>query len=118
MINNYKFYKRFGEVVVKWQPQQGVGGYFVQVVLVDGMRPMWDSELDAEYRNQYFCLVPEPGVSTPIEGEFIDDDWSVSVLDSDHTGPILIVLNHPDVRLRLKVRRWQRGREKETPNQI
>ena len=54
----------------------------------------------------------------PIEGEYSDDDWSVSVLDSDNTGPILVVLNHPDVRLRLKVRRWQHGGEKETPNPI
>jgi outer membrane biogenesis lipoprotein LolB len=54
----------------------------------------------------------------PIEGEFSEDDWSVSVLDSDNTGPILVVLNHPDVRLRLKVRRWRHGVEKETANQI
>ena len=50
----------------------------------------------------------------PIEGEFLQDDWSISVLDSDNTGPILIVLRHPEVRLRLKVRSWQRG----TANQI
>ena len=55
---------------------------------------------------------------TPIEGEFLQDDWSVSVLDSDNTGPISIVLNHPDVRLRLKVRRWQLGGEKGRANQI
>jgi outer membrane biogenesis lipoprotein LolB len=58
-----------------------------------------------------------PGMA-PIEGEFLQDDWSVSVLDSDNTGPILIVLNHPDVRLRLKVRRWQDGVGKGTENQI
>jgi outer membrane lipoprotein LolB len=54
----------------------------------------------------------------PIQGKFTQDDWSVSVLDSDYNGPILIVLNHPDVRLRLKVRRWQQGAEKETANEI
>jgi outer membrane biogenesis lipoprotein LolB len=54
----------------------------------------------------------------PIEGEFLQDDWSVSVLESDNIGPILVVLNHPDVRLRLKVRRWRHGAGKETANQI
>ena len=58
----------------------------------------------------------------PIETEFSQGVWSVSVLDSNNTGPILIVLNHPDVRLRLKVRRWQNGvengSEKGMANQI
>ncbi len=54
----------------------------------------------------------------PIENKFAQDDWSVSVLDSDNTGPRLIVLGHPDVRLRLKVRRWQQGTGKGTANQI
>jgi outer membrane biogenesis lipoprotein LolB len=48
----------------------------------------------------------------PIEGTFFQDNWSVSILDADNTGPILIVLYHPDVRLRLKVRTWQRGNGK------
>jgi len=54
----------------------------------------------------------------PIEGTFLQDDWSVSILDSDNNGPILIVLSHPEVRLRLKVRRWQRSTVKGTANQI
>tara|TARA_B110000967_G_scaffold158492_1_gene163836 strand:+ start:419 stop:958 length:540 start_codon:yes stop_codon:yes gene_type:complete len=54
----------------------------------------------------------------PIEGTFLQDNWSVSILDSNNTGPILIVLNHPEVRLRLKVQRWQRGKEKSEANQI
>jgi len=54
----------------------------------------------------------------PIEGTFLQNNWSVSILDSDNTGPKLIVLQHPEVRLRLKVRRWQRGREKGAANQI
>lgn len=55
---------------------------------------------------------------TPIEGTFLQDNWSVSILDSNKTGPILIDLHHPEVRLRLKVRRWQRGTEKGVVNQI
>ena len=54
----------------------------------------------------------------PIEGLFLQDNWSVSILDSDNTGPILIVMDHPEVRLRLKVRKWQRGKEKRAANQI
>ena len=54
----------------------------------------------------------------PIEGTFLQNNWSVSVLDSNNTGPILIVLYHPEVRLRLKVHRWQRGKEKNVANQI
>ena len=54
----------------------------------------------------------------PIEGEFLQDDWSVSILDSDNTGPRLIVLHHPEVRLRLKVRRWQHGAGERTANHI
>ena len=54
----------------------------------------------------------------PIEGTFFQDNWSVSILDADNTGPILIVLYHPDVRLRLKVHTWQRGNEKRSANPI
>ena len=54
----------------------------------------------------------------PIEGAFLQDNWSVSILDSDNTGPILIVMDHPEVRLRLKVRKWQRGKGKGAANQI
>ena len=54
----------------------------------------------------------------PIEGAFLKDNWSVSILDSDNTGPILIVMHHPEVRLRLKVRKWQRGKGKGAANQI
>jgi outer membrane biogenesis lipoprotein LolB len=54
----------------------------------------------------------------PIEGTFLQDNWSVSILDTDNTGPILIVLHHPEVRLRLKVRKWQRGAEKRAANEI
>jgi outer membrane biogenesis lipoprotein LolB len=54
----------------------------------------------------------------PIEGEFLQDNWSVSILQADNTGPILIDLHHPEVRLRLKVRNWQHGTEKEAANQI
>jgi outer membrane biogenesis lipoprotein LolB len=54
----------------------------------------------------------------PIEGAFLRDDWSVSILDSDNNGPKLIVLSHPEVRLRLKVHRWQRSTIKGTANQI
>ena len=46
---------------------------------------------------------------TPIKGTFFQDNWSVSILDADNTGPMLIVFYHPDVRLRLKVSKWQRG---------
>ena len=55
---------------------------------------------------------------TPIEGAFLQDNWSVSILDSDNTGPILIALHHPEVRLRLKVLRWQRGSAKRAANKI
>ena len=55
---------------------------------------------------------------TPIEGLFLQDGWSVSILDSDNSGPVLIVLNHPEVRLRLKVYQWQRGNVKEPAKQI
>ena len=55
---------------------------------------------------------------TPIEGKFLQDNWSVSILDADNTGPVMIVLHHPEVRLRLKVRKWQRGIEKGAANQI
>ena len=58
-----------------------------------------------------------PGMA-PIEGTFLQDNWSVSILASNNTGPILIVLHHPEVRLRLKVHRWQRGTEKGAANQI
>jgi outer membrane biogenesis lipoprotein LolB len=54
----------------------------------------------------------------PIEGAFLQDDWSVSILDSDNNGPILMVLSHPEVRLRLKVHQWQRSTVKGTANQI
>jgi outer membrane biogenesis lipoprotein LolB len=54
----------------------------------------------------------------PIKGTFLQDNWSVSILDSNNTGPILIVLHHPEVRLRLKVNRWQRGTVKGGANQI
>ena len=54
----------------------------------------------------------------PIEGPFLQDNWSVSVLDSDNTGPVLILLHHPEVRLRLKVNRWQRGTLEGAANQI
>ena len=54
----------------------------------------------------------------PIEGAFLQDNWSVSILDADNTGPILIHLHHPEVRLRLKVHSWQRGTEKGAANQI
>ena len=54
----------------------------------------------------------------PIEGSFLQDDWSINILDSDISGPVLIVLSHPEVRLRLKVHRWQRGTVKRTANQI
>ena len=54
----------------------------------------------------------------PIEGTFFQDNWSVSILDSNNNGPIMIVLHHPEVRLRLKVRSWQRGRVKGAANQI
>ena len=54
----------------------------------------------------------------PIEGALLQDNWSVSILDSNNTGPILIDLHHPEVRLRLKVLSWQRGAEKGAANQI
>ena len=54
----------------------------------------------------------------PIEGAFLQDNWSVSILNADNTGPILIDLHHPEVRLRLKVHSWQRGTEKRAANQI
>jgi hypothetical protein len=53
-----------------------------------------------------------------IEGAFLQDNWSVSILDANKTGPILIDLHHPEVRLRLKVRSWQRGAGKRAVNQI
>jgi outer membrane biogenesis lipoprotein LolB len=55
---------------------------------------------------------------TPIEGAFLQDDWSVTILASNNTGPILIALHHPEVRLRLKVHSWQRGKEKDAANHI
>ena len=58
-----------------------------------------------------------PGM-TPIEGLFLQDDWSVSILDTDNSGPVLIVLSHPEVRLRLKVYHWQRGTVKGPAKQI
>ena len=58
-----------------------------------------------------------PGM-TPIEGLFLQDGWSVSILDADHSGPVLIVLSHPEVRLRLKVYQWQRGTVKGPAKQI
>ena len=54
----------------------------------------------------------------PIEDAFLQDNWSVSILDADNTGPILIDLHHPEVRLRLKVHSWQRGTKKGAANQI
>ena len=55
---------------------------------------------------------------TPIKGDFLQGNWSISILKSDNTGPILIALHHPKVRLRLKVSRWQRGTGKRAANQI
>jgi len=54
----------------------------------------------------------------PIKGVYLQDDWSISVLDSDDSGPVLLVLRHPEARLRLKVHRWQRGSEKGTAKEI
>ena len=54
----------------------------------------------------------------PIEATFLQDGWSVSILDSDINGPVLIVLSHPEIRLKLKVHRWQRSTVKEAANQI
>ena len=54
----------------------------------------------------------------PIEGALLQDNWSVSILDANNTGPVLIDLHHPEVRLRLKVRCWQRGAEKGAANHI
>ena len=54
----------------------------------------------------------------PIEGAFLQDNWTVSILDANNIGPILIDLNHPEVRLRLKVSNWRRVAEKGAANQI
>lgn len=53
-----------------------------------------------------------------IKGEYLRDGWSINILDADDNAPALLVLRHPEVRLRLKVRRWQRGSEKGTAKDI
>ena len=66
----------------------------------------------------YWVLGLQGPKMEPIEGAFLQGNWSVSSLEVDNTGPILIELHHPEVRLRLKVRSWQRGSEKRAANQI
>jgi len=44
---------------------------------------------------------------TPLPAAGIrNGDWVFTVLQSDAAGPRLMVLRHPEVRLRLKVREW------------
>ena len=48
---------------------------------------------------------------TPLPAAGVSNgDWVFTVLQSDAAGPSLMVLRHPEVRLRLKVREWSAQR--------
>jgi len=61
---------KFGEVIIKWAALPDRRGYNFTVILVEGMRTLWGSYVDADQPQQNFTLVAEPGISDPIKGSF------------------------------------------------
>ena len=44
---------------------------------------------------------------TPLLAPLQAESWRVEILKSDPSGPRLVQLQHPDVSMRLKIKRWQ-----------
>lgn len=69
-MDNLLCEKRFGEVIIEWSSLPQCSGFEFKVLLVQGLRPLWRSYVDASQPVQNFRLIADPGVSEAIVGSF------------------------------------------------